>query len=58
MNYRDDFICHWLDGSVNQGKGRRAADALTRMGVGNGAIRALDYWEKVQQPTPPESDVA
>lgn len=36
---------HWLDGKVQDGKGKSPADALTRLGYGNGAIKALDYWE-------------
>lgn len=38
------FTFHWLDGKVTRGRGRDAADAMNRLGYGNGAVRALDYW--------------
>jgi hypothetical protein len=38
---------HWLDGKVQDGKGKSASDALTRLGYGNGALKALDYWESL-----------
>ena len=46
------FRFHWLCGQVDEGRGRDAADALTRLGYGNGALKALDYWERLD----PESD--
>ena len=39
------FKFHWLDKTTNIGWGIDAADALTRLGYGAGALRALDYWE-------------
>jgi hypothetical protein len=39
---------YWLDGSVSEGEGNNAAEALNNLGFGAGATRALDYWEKVE----------
>ena len=41
---------HWFDGSKNEGYGLDAADALNKMGFAHGALRALDYWEKMPLP--------
>ena len=48
--YADDrlYRFHWLDGSKNEGYGRDADDAFTRLGFGGGAARALDYYETVK----------
>lgn len=43
------FRFHWLDGKVEELRGHGAADALNRAGYGQGAIRALDYWERVEE---------
>lgn len=43
------FRFHWLDGRVQELRGHGAADALNRAGYGQGAIRALDYWERVEE---------
>lgn len=47
----DLYRFHWLDGSKNEGFGRDAADALNALGFGRGALRALDFWEKVEGDT-------
>ena len=39
------FKFHWLDGTVQVGKGVNVADAFTHMGYSAGAIRALDWYE-------------
>lgn len=36
---------HWRDGTRNEGYGTDAADAFTKLGFGQGAVPALDYWE-------------
>lgn len=41
------FRFHWLDGAKQLGRGKDAADALNRMGYGQGAVAALDYWEQI-----------
>jgi hypothetical protein len=41
------FKFYWLDGKTNEGESTDAADALTRLGYGGGAVRALDYWEEI-----------
>lgn len=38
----------WNDGKEEIGKGRDAADALTRLGYGGGAVRALDYYQEIK----------
>jgi len=47
--YADDvlFRFHWRDGKKHEGYGRDVADAFSRLGFGGGAIRALDYYERV-----------
>ncbi len=41
------FKLHWLDGKTEVVSGTNIADACRRAGIGNGALRALDYWEKL-----------
>ena len=48
MNTTKKYRFHWLDGSTNDGEGCTPADALTRLGFGAGAIRALDYYEVLE----------
>ena len=43
------FKLHWLDGKIETIKGLNISDAMTKAGYGNGAIRALDYYEEVNQ---------
>ena len=42
------FKLHWPDGKVEVVEGHDIADAFTRAGYGAGAIRALDYYEMVE----------
>lgn len=44
------FRFHWLDGKVEELRGNSASDAMNRAGYGNGALGALDYWERVAEP--------
>ena len=46
MNSYRTFVLYWLDGKVEEIQGYSIADAFSRAGYGNGAIRALDYWEE------------
>lgn len=39
---------HWRAGPPNEGYGDTPEDAMNRLGYGQGAIAALDYWELVQ----------
>ena len=41
------FRFHWGDGAIDEGDGMDAADALTRLGYGAGALPALDWHEEV-----------
>lgn len=43
------FIFHWDGGKDETLQGESAADALNRAGYGQGAIRALDYFEEVKE---------
>ncbi len=43
------FRFHWLDGKVDEGKGYDVSHALSRLGYGGGALRALDYYEEVKE---------
>lgn len=38
----------WNDGKENTGTGETPEQAFTNLGYGAGAIRALDYYEKVK----------
>ena len=40
------FIFHWLDGKSEEGTGEGVADAFRNLGYGEGAIRALDYYDE------------
>ena len=40
------YILHWRDGKTETVEGDNPADAMTRAGYGNGALRALDYYEE------------
>ena len=35
----------WLDGKIDEHEGENAADAISKLGYGQGALRALDYWK-------------
>lgn len=41
------FKLHWLDNKVDAIEGTDITDAFRRSGYGQGALRALDYWEEV-----------
>jgi len=41
------FKLYWLDGKEEVVEGTSIADAFMRAGYGNGAIRALDYYEQL-----------
>lgn len=43
------FKLHWLDGKTEIVEGYNIADACRRAGIGNGALRALDYYEPVKE---------
>lgn len=47
---------HWRDGKQQDGEGRSPADALSRLGYGNGALAALDYWETIPPAASPLGD--
>ncbi len=38
---------HWRSGGVSEGRGETPADAMNKLGYGQGAVAALDYWELV-----------
>ena len=42
------FRLHWLDGKKEIVEGTDIADACRRAGIGNGALRALDYYEEIK----------
>ena len=42
------FKLHWLDGKIEIVHGTNIADAMTKAGYDNGAVRALDYYEEVK----------
>jgi hypothetical protein len=42
------FKFHWLDGKTDEGYGLTVADAFTKLGYGNGAMGALDYYEELK----------
>ena len=57
MTERKLFRFHWRGGGPpNEGWGTDAADAANRLGIGAGAIAALDYWEVVPTDPPPAGD--
>lgn len=39
------FRLHWLGGKTEIVTGRDIAEACNRAGIGNGALRALDWYE-------------
>lgn len=43
------YRLHWLDGKTEVVEGRDPADAMNRRGYGAGAVRALDYYEEVNE---------
>jgi len=40
---------YWLTGNVDQGQGEDPAQALTLLGYGGGAVRALDFYEELDE---------
>ena len=42
------FRLHWRTGKAEDVEGPDIATAMMRAGYGGGAIKALDYWEKVE----------
>lgn len=48
MSTEELFRFYWLDGKVEELPGHSAVEALNRAGYGNGALRALDFWEHVE----------
>ena len=51
--YPDDqkYCFHWLSGKKEYGYGSDPAEAMTRLGYGSGALRALDYYSTVDEST-------
>lgn len=43
------FDLHWKFGKVERITGDNIEDATKRAGIGGGALKALDYWEEVQE---------
>ena len=43
------FIFYWLNGKTDTGQGKDVVDAFSRLGFGNGALPALDYFEEVKE---------
>jgi hypothetical protein len=43
------FKLFWLDGKEEIVKGNSIADAFSKAGYGNGAIRALDYYKEIKE---------
>ena len=43
------FILHWIGGSTEKVQRTDIADACRRAGIGNGALRAMDYYEEVKR---------
>lgn len=39
-----EFTLFWLHGKADIIKGNNPVDAFNRNGIGNGALRALDFW--------------
>jgi len=39
---------HWRGGPPSEGQGDSPADAMNKLGYGQGAVAALDYWEKIE----------
>jgi hypothetical protein len=42
------FKLFWLGGKVQEVKGTDIASAMNNAGIGQGALRALDYWQEVK----------
>jgi len=41
------FKLHWLDGKIETVEGTDINDACMKAGLGQGAMRAMDYWEEI-----------
>ena len=52
------FRLYWLDGKTEIVEGDGPADAMNRAGYGGGAVRALDYYEEINEEDRPESVTA
>ena len=54
-NYREEkkesevirYRFYWKTGETDEGEGTSPADALTHLGYGGGAVRALDYYKDI-----------
>lgn len=44
------YLLHWKYGEIQEVWGETIYDACERAGLGGGAIRALDYWERANNP--------
>lgn len=42
------FKLHWLSGIIETVSGETIENACKQAGIVNGALKALDYWEEVQ----------
>jgi hypothetical protein len=51
------YVFHWLDGKQDIGEGQDEADAFTKLGYGGGAVRALDWVERVYLMIIPKGDL-
>jgi hypothetical protein len=46
-NKMKKWSLHWLDGTKEIIEGNTLSEAFTKAGYGNGALKALDYVEKL-----------
>jgi hypothetical protein len=42
------YKLHWIDGYIEIIEGYSIGDAFRRVGYGNGALKALDWWELIK----------
>jgi len=40
---------HWRGSPPSEGRGDSPADAMNKLGYGQGAVAALDYWEFIPE---------
>lgn len=45
------FCLHWRDGTTQVIHGKDIVSAINAIGYGTGALKALDYWEQMKEPT-------
>ena len=43
------FRLHWLDGKTEVVEGLNITNACQNAGIGNGALKALDYYKEVNE---------